>query len=137
VEAASPARIPERPHAGREEVEEHAEREKIAPRVVADPEDLLGRHVRSGAVRNPELLFHQVRKLVVVRQAEVHERGLPRSFPDDDVRRLDVQMDHVLPVNRVQGFCHPRADRRHLRVGQGQLFQERQERRPGNPLHHE
>ena len=56
-------RIAERPLAGGEEIENDAEREQVAARIVAHAAQLLRRHVGAGADRPVELLGRQVGKL--------------------------------------------------------------------------
>ena len=119
----------ERPHAGREEIEQHAERKQVAARIVADAQQLLRRHVGRGAEGHAELLLHQIGQLVVVRQAEIDQHGLA-ARPEHDVARLDVEMNDMLPVQVVQRVRDLRADLGDFRIGQRQLVEPRQQRGP-------
>ena len=94
---AHPLALAEWPLAGGEEVEQNAEREEIALRLVAHAQELLGRHVGGRAEGQAELLLHEVGKLVVAGKPEVeHHRLSARA--KHDVARLDVEVDDVLLV---------------------------------------
>ena len=136
LEAAHPLRVAERADARREEVEEDAEREDVAARVRAVAEDLLGRHVGRRPVRDAELLVHEVRELVVVREAEVDERRLAR-LAHHDVRRLDVEVDDVLVVEVAERGRDLDPDPGDLGVGERELVELREERLPRDVLHHD
>ncbi len=112
------------PHAGREEVEQNAQCEQIAARIVADAAQLLRRHVGRRPERHPKLFLHQIGKLVVMGEAEIQQHGFA-GRPEHDVARLDVEMDHVLAVKVVQRLRDFYADFGHLRIRQRKFGQPR------------
>ena len=118
------------------EIEQDAQGEQVAARIVADAEQLLGRHVGRRAEGQPELLLHQVGKLIVMREAEVEENGFAVR-PEHDVARLDVEMDDMLPMQIVQSRGDFHADVGDLRIGQREIRQPRQQRLAGDPFHHD
>ena len=73
--AAQRLALAERPLAGGEEIQQHAQRKQVAARIVADAEQSLRRHVRRGAVGQTEFFLQQVRQLVVMRQAEIDQHA--------------------------------------------------------------
>ncbi|MEH2544604.1 hypothetical protein V1283_001249 [Bradyrhizobium sp. AZCC 2262] len=75
--AAQRLALAERPLAGGEEIQQHAQRKQIAARIVADAEQALRRHIGRGAVRQTEFFLQQVRQLVVMRQAEIDQQHSP------------------------------------------------------------
>ncbi len=109
-------RIAERPHSGRQKISQDTEREYIASRIAPRSEDLLRRHVRRGAVWQPEFLVHQVGELGVMSQAEIDQDNFAIG-PNEDIRRFDIEMDNVLSVNIVDGSCNLCSDADHLFIG--------------------
>ena len=95
--------------AGDQLVQDHAEREDVAARVVAHPEHLLGGDVGVRAHRLRDDLGHQVGELVVPRESEVDEHRLA-ALAKQDVGRRDVQVDDVLAMQVVQRRGHAGAD---------------------------
>ena len=67
--------LAERPLAGGEEIQQHAQRKQVAARIVADAEQALRRHVGRGAVGQTEFFLQQIRQLVVMRQAEIDQHA--------------------------------------------------------------
>jgi hypothetical protein len=95
-------------------VQQHAERVDVGPRVdpprlaVGQRLEVLRRHVRQGAAE------HLRRRLVRpapgrARQVEVQQHRPPVGR-DQDVRRLDVAVQHAVLVRVLQGLGQPRAD---------------------------
>ena len=63
---------------------------------------LLGRNVRRRSHREPELLGQQIREPVVAGQAEVDQHRVA-GVAKHHVARLEVEVDDVLAVERVEG----------------------------------
>ena len=136
AQAAHAVGLAERPLAGGEVVEHHAQREQVAARVVAHELHLLGRHVRPGAHRQREFLVQQVGQVVVARQAEIDQHG-GAVGAEQDVAGLDVQVHQVLAVQVVQRGGHARADLDHFIECQRGFFELGQQRRARDALHHD
>jgi hypothetical protein len=119
-----------------EEVEHHAEREKIAPRIGPVAEHLLGGNVGRGAERQVELFREKIGQLIVPREAEIDQHRLTRG-PHHHVGGLEVEMDHVLAVEVVESGCDFGADLRDALRRQRRLLDERQERGRIDALHHD
>ena len=66
LEPGEPLGIPEGSYPGEEEVHQDAQGELVAAGILPVPQHLLWRHVRGGAVGQPELLAHEVRQLIVM-----------------------------------------------------------------------
>ncbi len=128
--------LAERPLAGGEEIQQHAERKQIAARIVAHPRQPLGRHVRRSAVRQAELLLQQIRQVVVMRQAEVNQHCLA-ALAEHDAARLDVVMDHVLPVQVGQRARDPGDELPGFVIRQRQVGQPLVERGATDALDHD
>jgi hypothetical protein len=115
-------------------VQNDAEREDVAPRIVADASDLFRGNVRAGPDRKAELLGKEIRQPIVSRDPEVDDHGLT-AFPEHHVARLDVEVDDVLAVDVVQGGRHAGADRGNLGIGEGHPVQLGAQRVAVDPLH--
>ena len=119
IEVQPPAKLRQRARpaewepARRERVEQRAQREEVAARIAADAEDLLRRHVLPVADRGAHLLGKQIGIMAVVREAEIDERRFAAGAIQH-VGRLEVEVDHVLPVDLVQRERELRAERGHL-----------------------
>ena len=124
----------EGPLAGGQVVEHHAQREQVRARLAAQELHLLGRHVGHGAHRQVELLVEQIGQVVMAAQAVVDQHRLA-ARTEQDVARLDVEMDDVLAVQVVQRRGHPRADRGDLVDRQRRRIQLRAQRVAGDVLH--
>ena len=129
-------RFPEGQVAGRELVQQRAQGEDVAARVMADAQRLLGRHVGHGAVGQAEFLRHQVRQLVVMREAVVDQHRLPRRA-EQDVGGLHVEMDDMLAMQGIERIGDRRTDARDLLDRQRRLPQAQQQRRAFDPFHHD
>ena len=136
AQAAHAVGVAKGPLAGGEVVEHHAQGKQVAARVIADELHLLGRHVRPGAQGQAELFVQQVGQVVVARQAKVDQHRLPIG-PEHDVAGLDVEVDHVLAVQRMHGGGHPRADLDHLVDRQRRGVQARLQGVALDLLHHD
>ena len=77
------------------------EKQKSVYERVADAKQLLGRNVGRGAERHAKFLLHQIRQVIVTRQAEIQEHRLA-ARPQHDVARLDIEVNDVLAVQIVQ-----------------------------------
>ena len=128
--------LAERPLAGGEEVQQHAQRKQVAARIVAHAEQPLGRHVGRGAVGQPEFFLQQIRQLVVMRQPEIDQHGFAGGAKHD-AARLDVVMDDVLRVQVGQRGRDLADDDPRLFVGNRQLAQALVKRLAGNALDHD
>ena len=131
---AQPLALAERPHARGEEIKENAKRKLVAARVVPGAQKLLGRHIGRGAVGKAELFLHEIRELQVMGQPVVDEHGFARG-PEQNVARLDVEVDHMLAMDVVECGRELPADFRDLLIRQWQIRETHQERFPRNPLH--
>ena len=126
--------LAERPLAGGEEIQQHAQRKQVAARIVADAEQSLRRHVRRGAVGQTEFFLQQVRQLIVMRQAEIDQRAFA-GRAEHDAARLDVVVNDVLPVQIGQRGRDLSADYPRLFIGDRQLVDPAVQRLAGNALH--
>ena len=70
------ARLAERPRAGGEEIQQHAEREQIAAPVVANVEQLLRRDIDAGADRAFELLAGKIGQIEMAGETEIEQHHL-------------------------------------------------------------
>ena len=129
-------RVAEGPDPRGEEIHQAADGEDVAPRIAADAQHLFGRHVGRCAIGHAEFLLHQVRQVAVVGQAIIDQHGFARR-PEHDVRRLDVEVDDTLAVQRLHGIGNARADRRHLLRRHRHVVDLRQQGFAGQPLHHD
>ncbi len=118
----------------RELVEQHAEREEVAARIAAIGLQLLGRHVGRRARSEVLLLGEEIGIVRVAREAEVDEHGLAR-WPQDEVLRLEIEMDDVLLVHAVHGVGERRTDARHLLRCERRTLGACRERRAVDPFH--
>ena len=103
--------LPERLRARRELVEEHAERVEIAARIAAVVLQLLGRHVSGGARSEVLLLAEQVRIARMTGESEV-EQDRFAGGSQQDIFRLEVEVDHFLRMHAVDGIGKRSADPR-------------------------
>ena len=126
----------EGPRAGHEMVEHRAEGEDVAAGVVPDPQHLLRRDVGCRSHRDPELLGQKVREPVVAGEAEIDQHRLA-AVAEHHVARLEIEVDDVLPVQRVQREGDLRADPRHLLRIQRRPLQTGPERVAVDLLHHD
>ena len=126
--------LAERPLAGGEEIQQHAQRKQVAARIVADAEQSLRRHVRRGAVGQTEFFLQQVRQLIVMRQAEIDQRAFA-GRAEHDAARLDVVVNDVLPVQIGQRGRDLSADYPRLFIGDRQLVDPAVQRLAGDVLH--
>ena len=117
-------------------VEEHAEREEIGTRIGAQAAHLLGRNIGAGPHRQAEFFREQVGQLLVTRQAEVDQRGLA-GRTQDDVGRLDVEMDDVLTMQRIERCGDARAEIADALDRQWRGLEFRQERNALDIFHHQ
>ena len=95
-------------------VEHHAERKEVAAAIGARAENLLGRNVGRAARRIAPLLRQQVGQQAVVGEGEIEEDRAAVGA-HEDVVRLQVEVHHVLRMDRVQRVADGRADACHLR----------------------
>jgi hypothetical protein len=128
------ARITERALARDEEIQHRAEREEIAARIGPVLQYLLRRHVGRGSERLTKLLGQEIGQAFVPGKAVIDENRLA-GVPDHHIARLDVEMDHVLEMQVVQGMRHLRSDRDDFRPGQRNLVEPALERFARDPLH--
>ena len=95
----------ERELSGRELIEDDAEREDVAAPVGAHAHKLLGCHVFGRSYRPMELLLEQVGQQLMTRQAEIDQHG-GAAGAEQDVRRLEIEVQHVLLVQAGERGRH-------------------------------
>jgi hypothetical protein len=121
---------------GREEIEQDAEAELVAPRIAANAPDLLGRDVGPRPHRQPELLGEQVGHRLVARKTVVDQNRFPR-FAEHHVAGFDVEVGHALAVEVVERGGDLCADGGDLVEGERSLVQTGSERLASDQLHDE
>ena len=65
--------LAERGLAGRQQIEDDAESKQVAARIGAVAQHLFGRDIRASSNRALRLFLHQVRQLVMLREAEIDQ----------------------------------------------------------------
>ena len=126
----------ERQLARRHLVQHDAEREDVAARILACAEELLGGHKGGGAGAESRFLREQIGIARVMREPEVDEDDAAVAL-ENDVRRLQIEMDDILLMKTVQRIGDRRADVRDLRKGERPLLNEILEAVAFNPLRDE
>jgi hypothetical protein len=126
--------LAKRPDAGGEEIKQDAERKQVAARIIAHPEQALGRHVGRGAVGQAEFLLQEIGQVVVVRHPEIDQNGFA-AFAKHDAARLDVMMNDVLPVQIGERGRDLAAKHPDLFVRQRQRVEPVVQRLAGDALH--
>ena len=131
-----PLRIAKGTHACREKIHQNAQRKLVAARLMPYAQHLLRRHIGRGAIGQAEFLHHQVRQLVVMREAIINQHHLAIGA-EQHIGRLEIKVDHMLAVKIMQrrgNFC---AQCRNIGAGHRQVFKSGQQRGRVDMLHHQ